>query len=223
MAMQTMTGRAGLEEGASITFNRLAGMAGVAAGLAGLLYSIAFVVLKEPLYYSIMLMVGGLATVALMVALYLNLRHVEPGAAQLGLLVGVFAALGSVIHGGYDLSNAINPPAAANADLPSQVDPRGLLTFGLAGLALFAFSWLITRSDRLPRGLGYAGYLLAALLVVIYLARLIVLDPGNLIVLLPAAATGFIVNPLWNIWAGLSLLHESNVKRQTSGSTDMLS
>ena len=206
MATQTMTGSTGLEGTASTSFNRFAGMAGVVAGVAGFLYSIALVVLKEPLYYSILLMIGGLGTVALMVALYLNLRRVEPGSAQLGLLVGVFAALGSVIHGGYDLGNAINPPAAANADLPSQIDPRGLLTFGLAAVAVFAFSWLITRGDRLPKSLGYVGYLLAVLLLVIYLARLIILDPGNLAVLIPAAVTGFIVNPVWNIWAGLSLL-----------------
>jgi hypothetical protein len=51
------------------------------------------------------------------------------------------AALGAAIHGGYDLANLINLPASAAAlpDLPSQVDPRGLLTFGVMGLGLLNY------------------------------------------------------------------------------------
>jgi hypothetical protein len=190
----------------SISFDRHTGVAAIVAGVAGFLYSIAFVVLTNPLTYSLCLMVGGLATTVVMVALYQHLRAVEPGVALLGLLLGVLAALGSVIHGGYDLGNAINPPATTNADLPSQIDPRGLLTFGIAGLALFAFSWLMSKSARFSRSLAYLGYLLAALLVVTYLGRLIILDAKSPAVLGPAAVTGFIVNPLWYILLGLSLM-----------------
>jgi len=195
-----------MEDAGSLSFDRFAGIAAIVAGVAGFLYSIAFVVLKDPLIYSICLLIGGLATTVVMVALYLHLRAVEPGVAQLGLLLGVVAALGSAVHAGYDLSNAINPPAATNADLPSQIDPRGLLTFGVAGLALFAFSWLMSKSSRFPSLLANLGYLLALLLVVIYLGRLIILDAKNLEVLGPAAITGFLVNPLWYILLGLNLM-----------------
>ena len=75
------------------------------------------------------------------------------------LFLAMVAAFGSAVHGGYDLANALNPPAAANADLPSQVDPRGLLTFGVASIALFVISWLIVGSGKLPRSLGVHGHL----------------------------------------------------------------
>jgi hypothetical protein len=198
-----------VESVGAMSFDRFAGIAAIVAATAGLLYSIAFVVLKDPLTYSICLLVGGLATSVVMVALYLHLRTVEPGTAQLGLLLGVVAALGSVVHAGYDLSNAINPPASTNADLPSQVDPRGLLTFGVAGLALLAFSRLMFKSSRFGRSLAYLGYLLAVLLIVVYLGRLIILDANSLTILLPAAIAGFLVNPLWNLFVGLNLLRGS--------------
>jgi hypothetical protein len=58
-------------------------------------------------------------------------------------LLGIGAALGTAAHGGYDLANAVNPPSVS-ADfhsglsaLPNQIDPRGLFTFGVAGLAVF--------------------------------------------------------------------------------------
>ena len=176
------------------------------AGAAGFLYSIAFVLLKDQLTYSLCLLVGGLATTVVMVALYQRLRGVESGVAHLGLLLGVVAALGSVVHAGYDLGNAINPPASTNLDLPNQVDPRGLLTFGVAGLALLAFAWLMSKGGRFPRSLAYLGYLLAVLLVLIYLGRLIVLDANSPLILGPAALTGLVVNPLWYVLLGLALM-----------------
>ncbi|MDP9243568.1 MAG: hypothetical protein M3O77_00615 [Chloroflexota bacterium] len=51
------------------------------------------------------------------------------------LALGLAGALGAALHGGYDLANAINPPASDPiANLPSPIDPRGLLTFGVSGL-----------------------------------------------------------------------------------------
>jgi hypothetical protein len=190
----------------SMTFDRFAGSAAIAAGVLGFLYSIAFVVLKQQTLYSLCLMLGGLATAVVMVGLYTHLSISEPGVAQIGLLLGTVAALGSAIHAGYDLANAVNPPASAAGDLPSQIDPRGFLTFGVAGLALFGFSWLMSSSNRFPRSLAYMGFLLALLLIVIYLGRLIILDANSPAILLPAALVGFLVNPAWNIWLGLTLL-----------------
>jgi hypothetical protein len=206
MSSSTIVENVEMASAESRSFDRFAGIAAIVAGAAGFLYSIAFVVLKDQLTYSLCLMVGGLATTVVMVALYQQLREIEPGVAQLGLLLGVVAVLGSVIHAGYDLGNAINPPATTNVDLPSQIDPRGMLTFGIAGLALFAFSWLMSKSGRFSRPLAYLGYLLAVLLIVIYLGRLVILDANSPAVLWPAALTGLIVNPLWYILLGLSLL-----------------
>jgi hypothetical protein len=206
MASPTMAKDMEREGAGSMSFDRFAGMAAIVAGVLGLLYSIAFVILKNQLLYSICLLLGALATTVVIVALYRRVQAAEPGIAQVGLLVGVIAALGSAVHAGYDLGNAINPPPNSAADFPSQVDPRGLLTFGIAGLSLLGLSWLMSRTTGFPKALPYIGYLLGALLVVIYLGRLIILDPNNLALLLPAAVAGLVVNPVWYIWLGLSLM-----------------
>lgn len=160
-------------------------------------------------------MLGGPAALAesawmgsVVTAAYYRLRETDTAFALWALLLSLFGALGSALHGGFDLANAINPPEAnlANlASLPSQIDPRGLLTFGVAGVALFTIAWLIQRSGGWPRGLGYLGYLLAVLLVVIYLGRLIVLQATSPLILVPALLAGFLVNPLWYVWLGLAL------------------
>jgi hypothetical protein len=200
-------------------FWQAAGVAAIIAGIGGLLYSLDFtaVVLKwraSAPELGAFLMIGGLLTTLVFVALYEHLRASETGFATLALVLGVVAALGSALHGGYDLANAIHPEflragaATASSDLPSQVDPRGLSTFGLAGLAILLFSWLIVRSGRspdarLPKALGYLGGLLGLLLVIIYLGRLFVFHPTPL--LAPAAITGLIINPVWYIWVGIVL------------------
>ncbi|MBI5838773.1 MAG: hypothetical protein HZB19_01600 [Chloroflexi bacterium] len=109
------------------SFERFAAWGAILAGLAGLLYSIAFIVLQDSLLSGLFLMLGGLFVTSALTALYQRLRGTDGGFALLGLLLSLSAALGSTIHGGYDLANAINPPATANLDLPSQIDPRGLL------------------------------------------------------------------------------------------------
>jgi hypothetical protein len=86
---------------------------------------------------------------------------------------------------------------------PNPVDPRGLLTFGLTGLALIFLGVMIARSERLPRWLGYLGCLNGVLLVVLYLGRLLILDPANPLIVIPALLTGFLLNPLWYAWLGV--------------------
>jgi len=187
------------------SYERFAGLCAILAGLSGLLYSIAFIILKNPLLYGLFMLLGGLFAGAALVGLYHRLSSAEADFALWALLLGILATAGSMIHGSYDLANAINPPVTANLDLPFQVDPRGLLTFAVAGVSLLVFSWIITGSRVMPPGLGYLGYVSAILLVVVYLGRLIVLQPANPVLLVPAALEGFIVNPVWYVWLGLSL------------------
>jgi hypothetical protein len=195
-----------------VSFERVGGVCAVLAGLGGLVYAISFVVIARSnpalggLLSALFLALNGLLTTAARAALYGRVRQAGETAALWAFLVGSAGALGAAVHGGYDLANALHPPAALSTDLPNQVDPRGLLTFGVAGLALFVFAWLLGRQAELPRGLAYLGWLLAALLVVIYLGRLIILDPTNLLLLGPVLLAGFIVNPAWYIWLGLALL-----------------
>ena len=195
-------------------FQKFAGLCAILAGIAGFLYSLAFIVIARAapdtgvLLSALFLAVGGLLSLTALSGLYLRVRDVENGFALLALILGLTAALGSLLHGGYDLANALNPPdvnAPNLANLPSQVDPRGLLTFGIAGLSLFIFGVLIQRSGQLPQGLGTLAYVLAALLIIIYLGRLIILNATSLIIVIPAALTGFVINPIWYIWLGVAL------------------
>jgi hypothetical protein len=189
-------------------FTAFAGACAILAGVAGFLYSVSFVVLQNNLLSALFLTSGALLSVAVLVGLYSVLREHGGAYAVLGLALGAAGAAGSLLHGGYDLSNAINPPDTippAVSNLPSPVDPRGLATFGITGLAILIFAWLIVQGKRLPRTLGYLGYLLGILLIIVYLGRLIVLTASSPLILIPAALTGFIVSPLWNIWLGLEL------------------
>lgn len=203
------TGTVGNDTGAvragPASFERFAGACAVLTGISGLLYAVAFVILQDALLSGLFLMLGGLFTTAVMVAVYERLRETEASFALLALLFGVAGSLGMAVHGGYDLANVLNPPPNL-PDLPNPVDPRGLLTFGVAGAALFVISWLIGRGGRLPRGLGYLGYASAVLLLALYLGRLIILDPTSPAILVPALLNGFLVNPIFYLWLGLTLL-----------------
>jgi hypothetical protein len=198
----------------SASFEQFAGLLAILAGISGFLYSVSFIGIARSnpqlggLLSALFLTLGGLLTSAVVVALYGRLRATDESFALWALVMGVIGAAGSAIHGGYDLANAINVPessAAALANLPSQADPRGLLTFGAAGIGILVASWLIVRGGQFPRNLGLLGYLLGILLVVIYLARLIILDPTNPLVVAAVLPTGFILNPLWYVWLGLTL------------------
>jgi hypothetical protein len=192
----------------SNSFQSFAGMCSILAGIAGFLYAIAFVGLQDPLLYSLFLMLCGILSVIAFVGLYEMLRDTDAGFALLALLFGSIGTAGAAIHGAYDLANAINAPdknLANLANLPSQIDPRGLLTFGFAGMGLFLFAWLMKRSVKFQSALIYLGYLSAFLSVELYLARMVILVPTHPLILIPVLIAGFLVNPAWYIWLGLTL------------------
>jgi hypothetical protein len=184
------------------SFDKFAGWSAILAGFSGFLYSISFIVLRNNMLSGLFLMLGGLFSTPALTALYQRVRETESGFALLGLLLSLSAALGLAIHGGYDLANALLPPASPSSDLPNAIDPRGLLTFGVAGLGLFVLSWLMTQHGSFPKALAYLGYLSAVLMIVLYLGRLIILEATNLAIVVPALLEGFIINPLWYVWLG---------------------
>ena len=188
-----------------LAFERFAGACGIMAGLVGFSYALAFVVFRSQTFSALFLMLGGLLSSAVLVALYERVRHVDHAFALWALVLSGVGALGATIHGGYDLANAVHALPASPLHPPSEIDPRGLLTFGLSGVGLFVNAWLIGRGTQLPTGLSYVGYASALLSVALYLGRLIVLTPASPIILVPALLEGFLVNPAWYVWLGLSL------------------
>ena len=190
------------------------GLCAILAGVAGFLYAVAFLIVSRAspeagrLWSAIFLMLGGLLATAALTALYERLRESGgEGFALWALLLGLAGVMGAAIHGGYDLAGAVHATAqaATPADAPSQVDPRGLLTFAVTGIALIVFGALISGGSALPRGLGSLAYLQGALLIILYLGRLIVLAPSSPVIVIPAVLSGFIAGPAWYIWLGLAL------------------
>lgn len=195
----------------AISFQRFAGLCAVLTALSGALYSVAFIINERDgsdawrLMEGLFLMLGGLLSTAVLVAIYRRLRETDADFAFWAFLLAIAGAAGAAIHGGYDLANAVNPPASPAPGLPSQIDPRGLLAFGTSGIGIFVIAWLMARGGRFPKGLGYLGYILAVLLVVLYIGRLTVVESSSPVILVPAVLAGFLAHPTWYTWVGLSL------------------
>ena len=186
-------------------FGQFAGLCAILAGLIGLLYAVSFIVLQNTLLSGLSLAVGGLLATAALTALFQRVREVDPSLALWALGLVIFGALGSAIHGGYDLANAIHPAAVPNTDLPNPIDPRGLLTFGVSGIGMLVIAWLTGRAAGLPKGLSYLGYALGILSVILYLGRLIALSPSSPVIFVPALLAGFVAYPAWYVWTGIVL------------------
>ena len=200
MATQTTSNRTGATSQHSLAFERFAGVCALIVGIGGLLYAISFIILKGALLSDLFLMLGGLFSTAVLVALYNRLRETDAAFAIWGLLLSITAAVGSAIHGGYDLANVLHPVSqvtdAAAAGVPNAIDPRGVLTFLIGGIGLFVIAWLLGRSEGFPK---------REALNILYLGRLIIYTPTNPVILIPALLSGFLVNPIWYIWLGISL------------------
>ncbi len=198
----------------TVPFERVAALCAIVNAMAGFLYALAFTAVSAAapdaglFLGALFLMLGGRLTTAVQVALYDRLRRVDGPWALLALLLGIAGAIGAVVHAGYDLANAIHPPSPGPRDLagfPSQVDPRGLLTFGIAGVSLAIVAWLMGRDPIFPRGLGTLGYVLAFLFIVLYLGRLMILSPTHPPMLVATLLSGFLIGPAWYGWLGIVL------------------
>jgi heme/copper-type cytochrome/quinol oxidase subunit 1 len=92
-------------------YERFAGLCAVLAGVGSLLYAITFIILvigeRAPqlgmLLSSLFLTLIGLFSTIVLVAIYNRLRETDATFALLVLLLGIAGALGSAVHGGYDL------------------------------------------------------------------------------------------------------------------------
>ncbi|HEY7527495.1 MAG TPA: hypothetical protein VIA82_11755 [Candidatus Limnocylindria bacterium] len=202
--------------GSDRAYERSAGSAALVAGIGGIVYSIAFlggvVAGWAPqlgiVVASVALMIGALLSIAVLLAVFRRLAGDDAAVGLFGLVLVVIGAAGAMAHGGYDLANAIHPPLSdvlGDAQLPNPVDPRGLLTFGASGLGLLVLAALARRSRVLPGGLATLGMVVGALLIVVYLGRLIILTPTNPVVAAAAGVTGLILSPAFYLWLGMQL------------------
>jgi hypothetical protein len=185
------------------------GTAALAVAVGGVLYSLLFVVaVKSGSSLAataswLVLLVMALVSSAVLVVVYEQVRAADPATALWALVLAVAGAYGSLAHAGYALASERN----RTTDVVSQVDPRGLATFGITGLALLLFAVVIRRTEVLPSGLGSLGLVFGVLLVLTYLGRLVLVDPNNLALLGIAAIAGLVVHPWWWAWLGLALRH----------------
>ena len=184
------------------------------AGASGFLYSVSFVIIarNNPSLGTglsgFFLLIGGVLGASALLGLYERLKPSNGTYALWALVFGLAGALAATLHGGYDLAVGIHPPNQV-INFPSPVDPRGLGTFGLTGISLLAFSFLMQRDRSFPRGFVWLGYASGVLLLLIYVSRLTILQASNLLVLAPAGIEGFVLNPAWYIWLGFVLRKKS--------------
>jgi hypothetical protein len=194
------------------THLRLTGVLALATATAGLAYAVIFVVLGDPVLAPAFLLLGGLLAIPVLLAVSSRLRGHTGEAVNTAVVLALLGSVGAAVHGGYDLANALNPPTVSTGDLPNPVDPRGLLTFGVAGLGLLILGWLMSSDHGFPRRLGRLACLTGATMMLLYLGRLTVLDPAHPLVLVPALLTGFILTPLLYTGLGLTLLRTASTR-----------
>jgi len=191
-------------------FDKFAGFSAILAGGVSVLYGVFFALALRgsettATPSAVLLMVSGLLGIVVVCALYQCFINLDSGFALLALVLGVLGAGGALIHGAFDLSTLVGPEEVAGTGVNS-VDPRGVLVFGISGLSVLIFARLIVVGTRLPLNLGWVGYGLAALLLLLYLGRLFVVDPAQPFLRFTAILAGFVLNPVWNLWIGVELL-----------------
>lgn len=188
------------------SFDKFGGVMGIVAGIAGLAYLALFIALKNPgaMLPALSLLVVGICASAVLVAIYNRVRQVDEGFALWGLLLGIGGAGGAAVHAAFDVANNINPPKAP-FDYASPIDPRGFLTFAIAGLAAIVLSWLIVRGGIFSRALGYFGILSGVLLIALYLAYMILLNAAVNPVVLALVVLSGLAQPIWYLWSGWTL------------------
>jgi hypothetical protein len=197
----------------SLEFERFAAQAARCVAVIGFLYTALFVVVVEngarwaAILTSILLLSGALLSSVVFIALYGRLHLIDPLISLWVTLLGFAAAIGSAMHGGYDLGILLKTPDLYSTDLANFTDPRGLATFGLAGAAILLFSLLMARTVEFPETLIRIGYGAAALMGLLYLGRLIFLNPKNPLVAVAAILAGFVFTPVWYSWVGAILQH----------------
>jgi hypothetical protein len=170
---------------------------------------------------NLLLALSGVLSLVAIVAIFQRVRVVSEAWARLALWFGMFGALLGGLHGWSDLVH--NPivarafgqadtAAAANfiASLPSTVDPRGVGTFGLTGLAILLIGLLLYRLEGIPRRLADIALAAALLLELTFIGSVLYasgdgIAPARYLFLVAGPLQAIIVGPLFYIWLGTLL------------------
>jgi hypothetical protein len=67
----------------------------------------------------VFLLLGGVLATPVLLALRRRIGVAAPELAGWGVLLALAGALGSAVHGGYDLANAIHPPPLPSPTCPT--------------------------------------------------------------------------------------------------------
>ncbi|HEY7781639.1 MAG TPA: hypothetical protein VIC85_15640 [Ktedonobacterales bacterium] len=209
--MRATSADAGTGVALSGAFARFAGVGGLITGVSSVLYAVFFLLVKgqpHAVLPPLLLAIGGFFATAVTVAVYNRVRDADPIFALWALGLGLIGQLGATIHGVYGL--ALLNPAPAGAPnltgLPNPLDPAGFLAFGVVGVSVFVFGWLIVRGGGLPRNLGYLGLVLGVLLVALFLGALLAQSATSPFILVPGGLASLLATPIWNICLGLIFL-----------------
>jgi hypothetical protein len=203
----------------SSSFARFSGLSAILVGIGGFVYAVLFAIIVageaprgvRELWFAT-LVLGAIISTVVSVALYQRLRETDVSVALLALLLGLSGALGGIMHGGSNLSRIIETPGRGVPEVP--LDPRGILRYGVAGLALLLVGWLILRGGLFPRWLGLLAYAGGAVLVFIYVGRLYeFITPETKITLTPPFLFGFVLYPALYIGLGFELMREGSARR----------
>lgn len=154
---------------------------------------------------SVSLMLAGLMSGAVVLALIGRLRNdtAERSLTWAGVLA-VVAGLATSVHGLGDLLNmdelahkyvagsaATKAAAVVAHGIPSGVDPKGLMTFGVAGLVALVLG-LVLRATH--RRLGTLGVVLGVDMAMLFVANAVGI---NVLVLVTGGLASVVLGPIW--------------------------
>ena len=166
---------------------------------------------------SLCLFVSGLLTTVVYAALHATPGTLAPSPRTWILALGVVSGVATTVHGLADLvdtdklahtygsGDAATRAAAAVAHATiSQVDPRGLATFGIVGLVVFAFSRHVRQRSRF---VGLLGQILGVDMVLLFASSAFA---ATVPILITGGLASVILGPAW--WLSVArLLHRERL------------
>ncbi|MGH2693096.1 MAG: hypothetical protein ACRDHM_11460 [Actinomycetota bacterium] len=187
----------------SATFQRFAGVSAILVGVGGLIYGVLFGAIvygagrPVALAWLTLGLLGAALATPVAVALYMKLRETDWGFALLALLLGLAGSLGQVQNSALTLAKEVGELIGESPD------PAGVFRFGLIGISLLVFGWLILQGDAFPKRLGYLAEAGGVLLVLTFVGRVTgLIDTANELTVLPPVLYGVLVHPVFYVWLG---------------------